>query len=110
MQATTNRRGFMRTSAALALGAALAIPGTALAQTIKWDMAEAFTATSLAGQASGDFARLVKEKSGGRIEVTVHYNGSLGIAEVGERVDAAGLVERFDPDRLPREPTVFSPP
>ena len=81
MQATTNRRGFMRTSAALALGAALAIPGTALAQTIKWDMAEAFTATSLAGQASGDFARLVKEKSGGRIEVTVHYNGSLGIAE-----------------------------
>jgi glutamyl-tRNA synthetase len=34
---------------------------------------------------------------------------SLGMAEPGERVSAAGLLERFDPDRLPREPTVFSP-
>ena len=34
---------------------------------------------------------------------------SVGLAQPGERVTAAGLVERFDPARLPREPTVLSP-
>lgn len=76
------RRALLTTTAAAAVGAALGFAGLVHAQApIKWDMAEAFTATSLAGQASGDFARLVKEKTNGRIEVTVHYNGSLGIAE-----------------------------
>jgi glutamyl-tRNA synthetase len=32
---------------------------------------------------------------------------SAGLAEPGEPVSAEGLVERFDPARLPREPTVF---
>lgn len=32
---------------------------------------------------------------------------SLGLTEEGERVTAADLVERFDPERLPREPTVL---
>lgn len=32
---------------------------------------------------------------------------SAGLAEPGERVTAAELVERFDPARIPREPTVF---
>jgi TRAP-type C4-dicarboxylate transport system substrate-binding protein len=81
MKATMQRRNLLQGALALATAAALALPATALAQTIKWDMAEAFPPTSLAGQASGDFARLVKEKSNGRIEVTVHYSGSLGIAE-----------------------------
>lgn len=70
------------TAACCALAAGwigVAVP--VLAQTIKLDMAEAFPATSLAGQASGDFARLVKEKSAGKIEVNVHYSGSLGIGE-----------------------------
>ncbi|HEX8857471.1 MAG TPA: tRNA glutamyl-Q(34) synthetase GluQRS [Thermoleophilaceae bacterium] len=34
---------------------------------------------------------------------------SLGMAAPGERVTAADLLERFDPDGLPLEPTVFSP-
>lgn len=33
---------------------------------------------------------------------------SLGLSEPGEAVPAAELVGRFDPDRLPREPTVLS--
>jgi|SRR5215218_5819226 len=33
---------------------------------------------------------------------------SLGLAEPGEAVTAAKLLSRFDPDALPREPTVFS--
>ena len=31
---------------------------------------------------------------------------SVGLCEPGERVTAAGLVERFDRERLPAEPTV----
>ncbi len=54
---------------------------SAVAQTIKWDMSESFPPTSLSGQAAGDFARLVKEKSGGKIEINVHYSGSLGLGE-----------------------------
>jgi hypothetical protein len=34
---------------------------------------------------------------------------SLGLARVGERSSPNDLIARFDPDRLPREPTVWSP-
>ncbi len=33
---------------------------------------------------------------------------SLGLASAGERVTAAELVDRFDPSRIPAEPTTFS--
>ena len=66
---------------AFAIGALFAASTAAVAQTIKWDMSESFPATSLSGQAAGDFARLVKEKSGGKIEINVHYSGSLGLGE-----------------------------
>lgn len=66
--------------ASLAIGMLLTA-GTVAAQTIKWDMAEAFPPTSISGIAAADFARLVKEKSGGKIEITVHYSGSLGLGE-----------------------------
>ncbi len=65
----------------LAVAGLLAASTSAIAQTIKWDMSESFPATSLSGQAAGDFARLVKEKSGGKIEINVHYSGSLGLGE-----------------------------
>lgn len=35
---------------------------------------------------------------------------SLGLAASGERVDAATLLERFDPEAVPLEPWVFDPP
>ena len=35
---------------------------------------------------------------------------SLGLAAPGERVDAATLLERFDPEAVPLEPWVFDPP
>lgn len=65
----------------LAAAALLASGIAASAQTVKLDMAETFPATSLSGLASADFARLVKEKSRGGIEISVHYSGSLGIGE-----------------------------
>lgn len=64
-----------------AIAGLLVASSTAIAQTIKWDMTEAFPPTSISGIAAGDFARLVKEKSGGKIEITVHYSGSLGLGE-----------------------------
>ena len=35
---------------------------------------------------------------------------SLGLAASGERVDAATLLERFDPEAVPLEPWLFEPP
>ncbi len=72
---------FVSRLASLAVGALFAASTSVVAQTIKWDMAESFPATSLSGQAAGDFARLVQEKSAGRIEINVHYSGSLGLGE-----------------------------
>ena len=42
-------------------------------------------------------------------DVVTWMAASVGLADPGERVSAAGLVERFDPARLPAEPTVFGP-
>jgi TRAP-type C4-dicarboxylate transport system substrate-binding protein len=67
-------------TASLCLTALLPI-APALGQAIKWDMAETFPPNNVVAQASGDFARLVKEKTNGNIEITVHYSGSLGLAE-----------------------------
>lgn len=63
---------------------------SAAAETYKWDMTETYPPTSISGLAAGDFARLVNEKSGGRITINVHYNGSLGLAEK----DLLNLVEQ----------------
>lgn len=42
-------------------------------------------------------------------EVLCWMARSLGLAEPGERVDAADLLPRFDAGKLPREPTVWFP-
>ncbi|MDQ3936776.1 MAG: glutamate--tRNA ligase family protein, partial [Actinomycetota bacterium] len=43
-------------------------------------------------------------------DVVAWMASSAGLAEPGERVSAAVLVDRFDPARLAREPTTFSEP
>ena len=42
-------------------------------------------------------------------EVLARMARSLGLAEAGERPAVGDLLARFDPDRLPREPTVWEP-
>jgi glutamyl-tRNA synthetase len=42
-------------------------------------------------------------------EVRSRLAGSLGLAEPGELVTMATVLERFDPDRLPRDPWVLDP-
>lgn len=52
---------------------------SAQAQTQKWDMPTEFQQTFISSIADAQFADLVKQKSGGRLEITVHYNGVLGM-------------------------------
>lgn len=61
----------------LAVGMTAAAGTVAHAQ-IKWDLASVFAPSSADGIAAAHFADLVKEKTNGEIEVTVHYSGALG--------------------------------
>lgn len=44
----------------------------------------------------------------GPAEVLSWMAASVGLAEPGERVTADGLIDRFDPGRIPRETTVLT--
>ena len=50
----------------------------ALAKTIKWDMANEYPPKSIHGENDAFFSKVLKAKSGGRIEITHHYGASLG--------------------------------
>lgn len=58
--------------------AALAIALPAVAQEYNWDMPNIFGRNSSDGVADLVFAELLTEKSGGRIKITHHFDGSLG--------------------------------
>ena len=45
----------------------------------------------------------------GPAEVLAWMTRSLGLAEAGERPAPVELLARFDPARMPLEPTVWSP-
>jgi hypothetical protein len=60
-------------AAALILGA-----GPAAAQTITWQMANEYPATSIHGEGDQFFARELWERSGGRIVITHSFDASLG--------------------------------
>lgn len=49
------------------------------AQTIKWDMPTEFQQTFISSAADAQFADIVRERSGGRLNIVVHYNGALGM-------------------------------
>jgi glutamyl-tRNA synthetase len=51
----------------------------------------------------------LSDREEGPEEVRVWMARSLGLAEAGEMPTTDDLLARFDPDRLPREPTVWSP-
>lgn len=64
-----------------ALGAAalaLAFAQTAAAQDVRWDMANEYGENSTHGIGQLVFAETVKEASGGAIEITNHFGGSIG--------------------------------
>jgi glutamyl-tRNA synthetase len=51
----------------------------------------------------------LSQRSEGPEEVRSWMAGTLGLAEAGETPSMHDLLDRFDPERLPREPTVWSP-
>jgi glutamyl-tRNA synthetase len=51
----------------------------------------------------------LSERSERPDEVRAWMARTLGLAEAGETPSMEDLVARFEPDRLPREPTVWSP-
>ena len=52
--------------------------GFTFADTVKWDMANEYQDTSIHGQAQQVFTDAVAELSGGSIEITSHFGGSIG--------------------------------
>lgn len=57
----------------LALGA-----GSVSAKTFKFDMANEYPPNSIHGENDSYFSKVLKEKSGGKIEITHHFGASLG--------------------------------
>ena len=68
----------MRKVLALAVCIVAVVPGHAPAQTITWNMANEYPATSIQGEADQHFARVLRERSGGRMAIAHHFDASLG--------------------------------
>ncbi|WP_282605689.1 TRAP transporter substrate-binding protein [Pelagibius sp. Alg239-R121] len=69
--------------------AASVLAAPAMAQTVKWDMANEYADTSIHGQAQAIFTETAKEASGGSIEITNHFGGAIGYKSK-EHFDAVG--------------------
>jgi TRAP-type C4-dicarboxylate transport system substrate-binding protein len=86
-----------------AIGAVVATAalGATAARAEKWDMPLAYPASNFHSETAAKFAASVKEKTGGKIEITTHPGGSLfkgdeifravrtGQAQIGERLISA---------------------
>lgn len=84
-------------AAAIGLGAL----GFAPAQAEKWDMPLAYPPTNFHSEVAAQFAAMVKEKTGGKLDIVTHAGGSLfkgdeifrsvrtGQAQIGERLMSA---------------------
>jgi TRAP-type C4-dicarboxylate transport system substrate-binding protein len=62
----------------LAVAMVFALGAAAGAQTLKWDMPNEYPPGSVHGENDAFFAKALKAKSGGKIEITHHYGASLG--------------------------------
>jgi len=65
------------------------IGAAASAQTMKWDMANEYGPTTVPGAADQRFANLVKEKSGGRLEIVNQFGGAINVKSK-DMLDAIG--------------------
>jgi len=84
MKITRIRQACLVAAAALAFGTAPAV-----AEVIKWDMANEYNATSNHGEGDTFFAKALREKSRGQIEITLHFGASLGYKSK-DQLDAVG--------------------
>ncbi len=67
-----------RFTLAAAVAALAFSAGSAVAEVVKWDMANEYPATSIHGEGDSRFAKLIEEKSKGQIVITLHFGASLG--------------------------------
>lgn len=72
-------------SALLSMSAALPVA----AGPIVWDMPNEYPATSVQGEGDKYFAKMLKEKSNGQIEIAHHFGGALGLKSK-DQLDAVG--------------------
>ncbi|WP_265516844.1 TRAP transporter substrate-binding protein [Nitratireductor luteus] len=78
------------TTRIIALAAGLtALAGHANAQQIRWDMATEYGEKTMLGQTQKVFSEKVEELSGGEIDITNHFGGSIGYGSL-EQFDAVG--------------------
>ncbi len=85
------RNGFQnlaRNSALVAVGL-LTPAGTLAAAEFNWDMANEYNATSIHAEGDKLFAKVLAEKSGGKIAITHHFGGSIGFKSK-DQLDAVG--------------------
>jgi len=61
-----------------ALALAFGSVSVAMSQEVKWDMPNEYGETSVSGEADKIFAERLAKNSGGRIDITNHFGGSLG--------------------------------
>lgn len=73
-----NVLNLIRSAAILGGVVAVATPSLAQDAEFTWDMPNVFSRTSSDGAADITFAELVAEKTGGRIKIVHHFDGSLG--------------------------------
>ncbi|WP_108659972.1 TRAP transporter substrate-binding protein [Acuticoccus kandeliae] len=76
-------------SLALALPVAVLLSGAAMAQDYTLDLANEYSAATPPGLADIHFAELVKEKTGGRVEIVNQLGGSAGFRSA-DMIDAIG--------------------
>ena len=75
-----SRKAFRQAAVAALASAALA-PGVA-AQDVRWDMPNEYGEATITAQADKVFSSMLAENSGGRIEITHHFGGSLGLRSI----------------------------
>ncbi len=74
MKSQSRLIGAAFTALALAFGSV----SVAMSQEVKWDMPNEYGETSVSGEADKIFAERLAKNSGGRIDITNHFGGSLG--------------------------------
>ena len=68
--------------AALATAVTLASAGSLAAQEFQWDMPNEYGETTAVSQADQVFSQMLQERTGGRIQITHHFGGSLGMRSI----------------------------
>ena len=68
--------------ATFAAAVALASAGSLTAQEFHWDMPNEYGESTVTGQADQVFSEMLHERSGGRIQITHHFGGSLGMRSI----------------------------